>query len=309
MISALGTGLLAASMLTAGAMAAVRIPGLGVFGKVFGSGDVVRKTIAVKSFSRVRLASFGNLYVQIGNEESLIVEMEDNLFEHLKIEQFGNELSIGFDSFFLFGISTSHAINFYLTAKSMEGITVSGSGDVDVSDLKSEQLDLTISGLGSIECDRIECGRLTLTVSGSGDLESGDIQARQVEAKISGLGDISISGLKTNLLDTKITGSGKVNINRLEAQQVLSKISGLGDIHIEGKTDTQEVTLSGSGSYLAKDLESKTAKIRVSGLGSTHLNVSEELESRVTGSGSVHYRGNPRIQSDHRGLGELIHER
>jgi hypothetical protein len=103
----------------------------------------------------------------------------------------------------------------------------------------------------------------------------------------------------------EVSGSGNVEAEDIETDELAVTISGAGDVEISGKADNQELDISGSGDYRAEDLESKEAKIDVGESGSATVDVSDELHAEVSGSGSVEYIGDPAVDQDVSGVGEV----
>lgn len=103
----------------------------------------------------------------------------------------------------------------------------------------------------------------------------------------------------------EVSGSGNVEAEDINTDELAVTIGGAGDVEIRGSADSQEVEISGSGEYKAGDLESKEATIDVRGSGLATVNVSDELEAEVSGSGSVEYIGDPMVQQEVSGAGEV----
>ena len=103
----------------------------------------------------------------------------------------------------------------------------------------------------------------------------------------------------------EVSGSGNVEAKDINTDELAVTIGGAGDVEIRGSADSQEVEISGSGEYKAGDLESKEATIDVRGSGLATVNVSDELEAEVSGSGSVEYIGDPMVQQEVSGAGEV----
>ena len=108
-----------------------------------------------------------------------------------------------------------------------------------------------------------------------------------------------------NLNTLEVSGSGNVEAEDINTDELAVTIGGAGDVEIRGSADSQEVEISGSGEYKAGDLESKEATIDVRGSGLATVNVSDELEAEVSGSGSVEYIGDPMVQQEVSGAGEV----
>jgi hypothetical protein len=189
-----------------------------------GSGDLITETRQVSNFDSIDLSGSGEVIVTQGGSESLTIETDDNVMEHVKAEVVGGTLELGFEE----GLNLIDHTRLIFT--------------VGVDDLKS----LEISGSGDIESDMIETTRLDATISGSGDVQIGTLTADEVKAKISGSGEIDLAGEAT-AQDITISGSGKYRAGDLRSESAEVSISGSGDATVWA-TDSLDVNISGSGS-------------------------------------------------------------
>lgn len=234
----------------------------GTFG-VKGSGNVRTEVHEVHDFTSVNFASIGELTIEQGEEEGLRIEAEDNLLPYFETEIHDGELIIR--QSIHTPLHPTQAVRFYLKVKSLEALTLTGSG--------------------SATAEQLHAGQFTLRLTGSGDIALGRIEADTCRVKLSGSGDIQIATLITTELENHLTGSGNMRVT--------------------GTVRTQELTLSGSGNYLADTLESNNAALRLTGSGSARVQVAEQLEAQITGSGSIIYSGAPTVQSVITGSGKI----
>ncbi len=189
-----------------------------------GSGDLITETREVSNFDSIDLSGSGEVIVTQGGGESLTIETDDNVLEHVKAEVEGGTLKLGFEE----GLNLIDHTRLIFT--------------VGVDDLES----LKISGSGDIESDMIETTRLDATISGSGDIQIGTLTADEVKAKISGSGEIDLAG-EAATQDISISGSGSYRAGDLRGESVEVSISGSGDATVWA-TDSLDVNISGSGS-------------------------------------------------------------
>jgi len=229
---------------------------------VRGSGKVVEEERSVSGFTGVALSGIGNLYIEVGDEEALRIEAEDNLLPYLETEVRGTTLEITTRE--NVNLLPLRPINFYLTVKALDTITVSGSGHAEAPGLQAEQFFATVSGSGSVKMAGLEAEALTATVSGSGSVKMAGLEAEALTATVSGSGGLDIAG---------------------------------------GEVEMQDITLSGSGKYEAKGLESAEADVRLSGSGSATVRVRDRLDVTISGSGSVRYVGDPTVRETVSGSG------
>lgn len=146
----------------------------------------------------------------------------------------------------------------------------------------------------------------TLTLAGSGDFYVEPLESNRLAVSIPGSGDIEIQGLRAEELSIDLNGSGKITIQDIQVQTIDTSLQGSGDIILEGKADTQKVSVGGSGNYLAGDMEAASADISIPGSADVTVWANEALTVRVSGSGNVRYYGQPTVDQTGSGSGDLI---
>jgi hypothetical protein len=191
--------------------------------RVTGSGDLITETREVSNFDAIVLSGSGEVVVTQGESESLSIESDDNIMEHVESKVENGTLKLGFKTGINF-ISPTHLV-FQV-------------GVVELSNL-------SISGSGEIESDMIDTTRLVTKVSGSGDILISELTASEVLAEISGSGEIYLAG-NAAAQDVSISGSGKYLAGELCGPSVKVSISGSGDATVCA-TETLDSTISGSG--------------------------------------------------------------
>jgi hypothetical protein len=237
---------------------------LGAARTVRGSGTVVQEERRVGDFSGVELATLGNLSIELGDNEALRIEAEDNLLEYLVTEVRGDRLVIEQQD--EVRLVPKEPVNFSLTARQVDAISISGSGDAQAPDLETEHFSISING--------------------SGDLAMGDLTAETVEIHINGSGNVQTGNLRADTLNVDIAGSGNLRIAGGEVQE-------------------QQITVAGSGSYRARQLASAQAEVNIPGSGSVVIRVDERLRADVSGSGGLRYAGEPEVDERVTGSGEV----
>ncbi len=239
-----------------------------------------RETRDVRKFTKITFAHPGKLYLKQGSPQRVELEGEAGILKEVETVVDGNHLKIRKknEGWFNWGLSDSEKIIVYITVADIEGINVSGSGDI-------------------IGQSKIKAGDIDIRVSGSGSLTV-EIDAREVDADVAGSGDIRLSG-HFRSLDTDVSGSGKVILSASIDESAEFDVSGSGRIEANGNTNRVKVSVSGSGKVMAADLKANRCEVRISGSGSVAVNVVDELNANISGSGSVSYRGSPRKVNSH----------
>jgi hypothetical protein len=122
---------------------------------------------------------------------------------------------------------------------------------------------------------------------------------------ISGAGKIQSNNFKTNTLDIILSGAGEGNLAGLNVKKLTVNMSGAGKLIVAGKATEQTVTISGAGDYQAKELESKTATITIDGASNSIVNVTNVLNAIINGVGNIEYTGNPKVNKQVTGGGNI----
>jgi hypothetical protein len=222
----------------------VNFGGVG-FRTVKGSGVIVSEERKVSDFSKISLSGFGNLYLEVGDEEALVIEAEDNFLEHIKTEVRGQTLEIKYSDYV--SLQPTESINYYLTVKELDDISISGLGKVEIPELQTSSLRVDISGGGDININNLEADTLIISISGLGKLDIAGGEVAEQRINISGGGDytadeltslnatVDISGLGNAMVsveDTlRVTISGGGSVKYIGNPEVTSDISGLGNIN------------------------------------------------------------------------------
>lgn len=245
-----------------------------------------REVRNVDAFTKISFAVPGKLYLKQGSPRKVEIEADDDVIKEIETEVSGGRLRIGKeDKWFNWNLNNDK-ITVYITVPEIEGVAVSGSGNIiGQSTIKTNNLDLKVSGSGS----------MTLEFDATGD----------VDADVSGSGDLKVKG-NCKSLDTDVSGSGSLDVSGTVDNTANFGISGSGKIHANGSADFVKADISGSGKVLAADLQANRCQVRIAGSGDVEINVKSELDANITGSGSVYYKGNPnKVNANSAGSGKV----
>ena len=198
----------------------------------------------VSGFSGITLSGRHNVYITMGNTESLRLEGDAAAINEIetKVEdgvlKIRNKKQMNTRSW-----NNTGKVNIYIQAKSLNNLVLSGSGNVEVNGkLKSANLNNTISGSGSIIAN-IEVENYNAVISGSGEI-SAKGYAKNARITVAGSGDFDGRNLKTSNANAKVSGSGDISI--IADKQLEAVMSGSGDIRYSGNAAVNS-TKSGSG--------------------------------------------------------------
>jgi hypothetical protein len=212
---------------------------------VTGSGTLVEETREVSGFTGVELAlaTLGNLHIEVGEEEALRIEAEDNLMRYIDTEVRGDTLHIESPKNVV--LIPKSRVDLYLTVKELDTIGVSGAASVDTPDLEATRFAVTISGAGDVDVDGLEADSLEVDISGAGDVYIEEGAVEEQEIIVSGGGNYQARGLESAEADIRLSGVGSATVRVRDRLKV--KISGAGQVRYVGNPTVEE-DISGVGS-------------------------------------------------------------
>jgi hypothetical protein len=241
-----------------------------------------KETRNVGSFTKIAFRIPGKVILKQGSTQSVVLEGDKEILGKIETEVEGGRLSIEREGRWRltdWSWRDENKVTAYVTMINIEGISVSGSGDlIGEGKFSANDLELKVSGSGSLDIQVDAKGEMTADVSGSGDMNvKGSCQS----------------------FESNVSGSGKVTISATIAAKADAGVSGSGRIVASGTAQQIKATISGSGKVLAANLEVSKCEARISGSGDVEINVKDALDANISGSGSVSYKGNPSQLNSH----------
>lgn len=249
-----------------------------------------RETRNVNTFTKIAFRVPGKLYLRQGTTQKVEIEGKADLLKEIETRVEGNKLVIGKEgnNWMSWNWDDNDRVDVYITVKDIEALSVGGSGDIiGETKITTPELDLNVSGSGSMKVEVEVSGALGADVSGSGDVE--------------------VRG-KCKSFDSDVSGSGKVILSLNVTETADFGVSGSGKIQASGTANEVKTSISGSGKVLAANLETNRCEVRISGSGDVEINVKNELDANISGSGSVSYRGNPSKVNSHASGSGSVHK-
>lgn len=208
-------------------------------GCTVGSGEVVTESRSVEGFDAIDLRGMGEVNITVDGTESLMIEAEDNIIDDLTSEVRSGTLVLGTDR----PIRPTEDIIFTVTMASLEGVEISGSGAVSVSEFSAEDFSVEVSGSGAAEIRDLAAEAVFVRISGSGAVTvTGD--ADELDVSISGSGAFNGEGLAADVGEVDVSGSGNATVDVLETLDV--DVTGSGNVEYLGDPNVSMNT-SGSG--------------------------------------------------------------
>ncbi len=190
---------------------------------VQGSGVEATQSRHVAEFSSVELAGSNNVVVHVGDQQSVVVHADDNLLDHVTTEVQNGLLVIGNTSG---SFTTTRPMSVEVTVPALSELTLSGSGNISATGIKTSSLTVTLAGSGILQASGTAT-RLVVNLDGSGQAQLGQLVARDVQAAVGGSGEIFVTA--TGSLDASVPGSGTI-VYGGSPEHVTTSVTGSGSV-------------------------------------------------------------------------------
>ena len=201
----------------------------------------------VSEFNEVALSVPGDLYLTQGNTQKVEIEASEKTLELLETEVKDGVLRIKFEKW---NINPKGPITIWVTAPNINGLYVSGSGKlIAEGSISSDEMDLKVSGSGKINLNELKAEEIEAAISGSGDIFLNG-SAEEMGISISGSGDIHGESFMVGECDIRISGSGGCKIG--VSDELDARISGSGSVYYFGNPRI-DASVSGSGKVRSGD--------------------------------------------------------
>jgi len=199
----------------------------------------------VSDFKGISISGSYDYYIKQGSTNAVRVEAPAKLLPYIITEVKGGVLNVYTKNHINWGnMFNSEKIAVYITAKDINSIAFSGSGDVYFREgINSTDMRVTMSGSGDLT-GKITANSVECSLSGSGDLTLSG-RAENAKIKLVGSGDLSARDLQTVNTYVELVGSGDASVNATGSLN--AKLSGSGDINYRGNPKSISKSKSGSG--------------------------------------------------------------
>jgi hypothetical protein len=149
---------------------------------------------------------------------------------------------------------------------------------------------------------------LATTLSGLGSIAVGAVTADDMEVELSGSGTITFDQVQAGHLATTLSGLGSIIVGTVTAESTAVSVPGRGSIVMAGTSTQLDVDIEGEGYFYGPqgpDLSVESALVTIGGFGSVSVNVSGTLVVTIDGEGYVYYAGDPQVTSTIEGEGSV----
>lgn len=203
------------------------------------------ETRELPSFSEISLRISAKVYLEQGKNQSVRIVADSETLEQVITEVKGRTLNIRFPNNNIFKRWDPGKIEIYISVPEVDGLNLSGSGDIISEKIETRILDLLISGSGNIKIEQLTAERVSATISGSGNIKiEGSGVADELKTRITGSGNIDASGFEAKNVDAQTSGSGNSSV--FSNGSIKVRIAGSGNVYYTGNPAI-ESSIAGSG--------------------------------------------------------------
>ncbi len=208
--------------------------------------DVPKEDVRkLDTFSGIGISVSADVYYTPGDTHEIRIEGEAREVNDLITKVKDGFLQVKYDDWRI----RRSKLSIYITSKTLEAVRISGSADFKSGEaITSDEMDLSMSGSGSIQFVKLNMEEVDVSISGSGDIELFDGSADEMDVRISGSGKVNAETFEVSELSAAISGSGSVRVTAKEDLDV--KISGSGKVYYHGSPRVNSVS-SGSGKVIS----------------------------------------------------------
>jgi hypothetical protein len=194
--------------------------------RVNGSGRIVTEDFDIRGFSRVDVSHAFQAEVVHSSSYKVVVRVDDNLRQHLRVEKRGETLVIGLKP--MRGFSLRNAtMEAEVHMPDLRGIEASGASDVRISgfssvkdfeadlsgasyldgEITAQDVDIEVSGASRVRL-RGKAEDLRLDVSGASNLDLKDFPVQDADIELSGASEVEV--VLSGTLDIDASGASRL---------------------------------------------------------------------------------------------------
>jgi hypothetical protein len=170
---------------------------------VRGSGTIVGEERSVTGFDEISVEGSGEVIVDVGGTESLIIEADDNLLPLIRSDVRGSTLVLDIDG----SVSPSREIVYTVEAIDFEGVSIAGSVDVVAPNVDCASFRASVAGSGTFDLGG-SCDALDVSIAGSATVDAADLTVASAGVDIAGSGSVVVNAV--DQLRVSISGTGVV---------------------------------------------------------------------------------------------------
>lgn len=200
-----------------------------------GAANAVERKLLVASFDSIVVIGDVTVIVQTGRAVSGIANGDQRMLDSLKLERTGNTLRVRLQNIINNDNSRpiTQRLRVVLTTQDIRDMTVSGNGDLTVSNVSQPAgVRVLVAGGGRVSIGNVQADLFTANINGNGQIQISGGSVRDSRVTISGAGGYQAPRLQSRKLRLEHIGNASSSASASEETQIFNR--GSGNISIGG---------------------------------------------------------------------------
>ncbi len=203
-------------------------------------GLTVTESFEIDDFDRLVVKDSWTVFVTLGSETSLDIEVAADLLDDVEVDQRGDRLTLSLDDprWFSSHRGTREA---RITTPSLTELDVEGASTVEVVGLTGDQLDVDLSGAVTVDLGEVELRQLDVALEGASSID-GAGSVGVLTAGATGASSVDFGSMTID--EAEIDASGASSLDLDGAAAVSGRLAGASSVDV---ADDASVSVRSSG--------------------------------------------------------------
>lgn len=206
------------------------------------SENIVKAKYPQAAFDKIENHVVGTIQLVQSNESRVTLSAPENYIELFEFKNEDGTLDIRFkkDNVNLF----TENVTILIYTPNLSKVRNFGAADVRMDSLKTDEFEISNSGVGSFNLANIRARKVDASCSGVGSITLRG-QADEAEYSCSGVGSINAKELKAREVDASISGVG--GIDCYASESIKGRVTGVGGLKYAGHPEKKDLHNSMTG--------------------------------------------------------------
>ncbi len=192
------------------------------------SDNIVQETREVDAFDTIEILGAAEVYITVGQEQSLAVKTSDNRLGDLITKVTDNTLYIDMERADNKVLWKETEVAITITVPTLGLINVKGAIDGHITGFSGEDFAIDVRGAADLSLEGT-CDTLKLDLRGAGDIDGRGLECANVVVALRGAGDVNVYASQS--IDAQLKGVGLIDVYGNPAN-VKKSSGGIGNIKI-----------------------------------------------------------------------------
>lgn len=125
-------------------------------------------------------------------------------------------------------------VRVYVSGEGLRSFELSGMSQLEAEDvvLKAPTLNFTLTGMSSVDADKISCDNLKLDISGMSKFVGAQLGCRESSLVASGMSKVNLAGKVERAMTVNVSGMSKVDVSGLDVETATVDVSGMSKLNM-----------------------------------------------------------------------------